>query len=276
MDLVNVGIILRKEIEDARRNRWFILLSVIFSGLTLTLCLFGYSGLGNFGVAGFGRTAASILNLVLLIVPLMGLVLGAVSISGEREHGTLLMLLAQPVTSSEILVGKYLGVAIAVSGSLLLGFGLSGMVIGWYGGAANVAGYLILVGFTLLLGLVTLGLGFCLSVFNHKSATAIGGAIFVWFLLLFISDLGMMGTAMVLKLAPRVLLWFTFLNPVQVFRLAVINLLHGDLESLGGVGTYAMEVFGSGATWFFAGFLFLWVVVPLVLSLVVFKRKCVL
>src|SRR3989338_6928294 len=111
MSFKTVLIILSKEISDARKNRWFVLVAALFSLLSLSLSLLGLAGLGTLGIAGFGRTAASLLNLVLIIVPLMGLLLGAMSISGEREQGTLVTLLAQPVTASEVFIGKYLGSA---------------------------------------------------------------------------------------------------------------------------------------------------------------------
>ena len=66
MDLRSVRIIASKEIRDARRNRWFVLVSVIFAGLSLALSLVGLAGLGTIGVTGFGRTTASLVNLVLL------------------------------------------------------------------------------------------------------------------------------------------------------------------------------------------------------------------
>ena len=72
-----VMLILSKEVREARRNTWFLLFAVIFSGLSLTVSLLGLAGLGSLGVAGFGRTTASLLNLVVLIVPLMGLLFGA-------------------------------------------------------------------------------------------------------------------------------------------------------------------------------------------------------
>src|SRR3989338_7008264 len=124
MNLSAVWTITQKEIRDSKRNWWFILISGLFAVLSLSFSLFGLSGLGSFGISGFGRTAASILNLVLLIVPLMGLLLGAMSIVGEREQGTLMTLLAQPVTPNEILLGKFFGTAAALIITLLLGFGL--------------------------------------------------------------------------------------------------------------------------------------------------------
>jgi ABC-type transport system involved in multi-copper enzyme maturation permease subunit len=43
----------------------------------------------------------------------MGLTIGAGSLSGERERGTLQYLLAQPVNRAEVLLGKYLGIVLA-------------------------------------------------------------------------------------------------------------------------------------------------------------------
>ena len=91
--------LLKKEIDDALNNRWFILYAGAFTGLALLLSWLSLSGggTGYTGFAGFGRTAASLVNLVLLVIPLMALTIGAGSLSGEREQGTLSYLLAQPL-----------------------------------------------------------------------------------------------------------------------------------------------------------------------------------
>ena len=114
VDLSNVLTLTQKELHDARRNRWFILFSVAFAGLALTLAWLALSGVGTYGLAGFGRTGASLINLVLLIIPLMGLTLGALSLAGERERGTLLFLLSQPLAQAELLLGKFVGLALAI------------------------------------------------------------------------------------------------------------------------------------------------------------------
>src|SRR3990167_4885475 len=147
MSIRSIWVIAGMEIRDAKRNRWFVIIAALFTVLALALSLLGLSGLGTMGVAGFGRTTASLLNLVFLIVPLMGLLLGAMSVASEREQGTLTTLLAQPVTAGEILLGKFLGTAAALVATLLLGFGLSGLVISWYGGVVRFGGGLGLVGF---------------------------------------------------------------------------------------------------------------------------------
>ena len=271
--IANIIIVMGKEAADSRRNRWFILFTVIFAGLALGLSLLGFSGLGTFGIAGFGRTVASLINLVMLIVPLMGLMLGAISISGERERGSLLPLLAQPIMPTEILLGKYFGTAVALTAAILFGFGFSGIIIAWQGGLAQFSDYLMLVGLTLLIGLVHLSIGFLISTFTSKSTTAISIALILWLTIVFISDLGLIGTAVVLRLSPSMLLAFTLINPAQVFKLTAIYTIQEDLEILGAAGLYAVDVF--------AGFLFLmlmtlfllWVFIPLLLAIGIFRRR---
>src|SRR5690554_3896657 len=129
IDIENVIILAQKELRDARRNRWFLLYALAFAGLSLALAWMALSGAGNYGLAGFGRTSASLINLILLIVPLMGLTLGAMGLAGEREQGTLLYMLAQPINQAELLLGKFLGLALALIAALGLGFGLTALLI---------------------------------------------------------------------------------------------------------------------------------------------------
>src|SRR5262245_58883703 len=118
MDITNVGIIARKELREALRNRWFLLYTLAFAGLALGLSALAQPTSSLVKMAGYSRTAASLVNLVLLFVPLIGLTLGAANLAGDRETGALAYLLAQPVTGAEVLLGKYLGVAGALLASL--------------------------------------------------------------------------------------------------------------------------------------------------------------
>lgn len=273
MDLHVVRIIFQNEFRDARRNRWVVLFAAVFVVLILTLSYLGLSGLGTFGVTGFGRTTASLLHLVMVIVPLMGLLMGALSVSVEREHGTLLTLLAQPVTTTEVLFGKFLGSAAALAGAMMIGFGLSGAIIVRYGGLVQVADYVILASFTFLLGLAHLAIGFSLSVMTRRGATAIGLALVCWLTIVFLSDLGIMGTAMVFRVPPSQLLWMSLVNPTQVFKLGVMRSLHGTLEVLGPAGRYATDVLGAHLIPLMVVLLLVWIAVPLGVALRIFHRR---
>ena len=274
MSLQNVIVIMSKEICDAKRNKWFVIISILFALLSVSLSLLGLSGLGTFGISGFGRTAASLLNLVLLIVPLMGLLLGAMSVAGEREQGTLVTLLAQPVTVNEIFLGKYVGAGVALTSTVLLGFGISGLIIAKYAGVDEISNYLVLVIFTILLALTYLSLGFCISIFARRHATAIGFALFFWFAFIFLSDLGLIGTAMVLKLSSHQLLWLVLINPAQSFKLAVMSQLQGSLETFGTAGIYASEIFGNWFSLFLVAVMLGWILVPLLAALFYFRTRC--
>ena len=273
MDATTIWTMTRKELRDAQRNRWVTLLAAMFAVLSLALSALGLSGLGTIGITGFGRTAASLLNLVLLLVPLMGLLMGAVSVSAEREQGTLVTVMAQPVTPSEVLLGKFLGASLALVAAIGLGFGLSGLVIVRGSGVSQLSVYLNLVGLTLLLGIVHVGIGICLSVMTRRSATAIGLAVFVWLFVAFLSDLGVMGTSIVLKLTPAQLLWVSLGNPAQVFKLAAIHALHGNLELLGASGLYAASVLGHWLLPVLTLLLVLWILFPLTVAFQLFHRR---
>lgn len=273
MDLANVWVLTHKELCDAHRNRWFVLYSAVFATLALALAGLGLSGTGSYGFAGLGRTGASLINLVLLIVPLMGLSLGALSLAGERERGTLLYLLAQPVTQLEVLMGKYLGLALALLATLTLGFGLSGLWIAWRGGVSQAQEYLALAVLAYLLALASLSLGFLISALVRKGATAIGLMLFAWLVLVFLGDLGLMGTALTLRLKAGDLLAFALLNPLQVFKMAAILIVRSSLEVLGPAGLYALRTYGARLMPLLLTILAAWIIVPMSLSYLIFRQR---
>ena len=276
LDFNNVITISLKELQDARRNRWYLIYVLVFTGLSLALAWMGMTGLGDYGLAGFGRTAASIINIVLLVVPLMGLTLGAISLAGERERNTLQYLLAQPVTQFEVLLGKYLGLAIALFSALVLGFGISGIFISLQGGSAEINLYLLMVLLAFMLALVSLSLGFLISSMVRKGSTAISIALFIWLLLLIFGDLGLMGTSIMLKLGVGQLLTLTLLNPMQIFKIAAILNIRGSLEVLGPAGIYALRTYGTQLMPGLIGVLLAWTLLPLTFAYYAFRRSGVL
>ncbi len=276
VDLNNVLTLTQKEVRDARSNRWFILFAVAFAGLALTLAWLALSGVGTYGLAGFGRTGASLINLVLLIIPLMGLTLGALSLAGEREQGTLLYLLTQPISQAEVLLGKFFGLALAILAALILGFGLSGLLIAWQGGATQAGDFLTLVLLAFVLALASLSLGFLISAAVSKSATAVGLALFLWLILVFFGDLGLMGTAIVLRMGVSELFAMALLNPLQLFKMASILAIRSNLEVLGPAGVYALRTYGSQLMPLLMAILLGWTILPLSATYLIFRRRGVL
>src|SRR5262245_62268832 len=97
----------RHELLLAIRSRWLQLFAIVFAVLVLLVASAGYVMSGGYGLQDFARTAASLVQLVLLLVPLTAICFGALTLTPDR--GVAEMLFAQPVSRSQILFGKYLG-----------------------------------------------------------------------------------------------------------------------------------------------------------------------
>lgn len=276
MDLENVLTLIQKELRDAFRNRWFLLYAIAFAALSLALAWFSVSGAGSFGVAGFGRTTAGLINLILLIVPLMGLTLGAMSLAGERERGTLIYLMAQPISSGELLLGKFIGLALALTTALLIGFGLTGILMAFAGGGGDFGVYLTLLVLSVLLAIASLSLGFLISAAVKRAATAVGLALFLWLVLVYFGDLGLMGTAVVMQIDVEQLLALALINPLQVFKVAAVLDLRDNLEVLGPAGIYAFRTYGAALWPLLVALLFGWIIAPFAVATLVFKKRGVL
>jgi hypothetical protein len=89
----------------------------------------------------------------------------------------------------------------------------------------------------------------------------------------FLSDLGLIGTAVVLQLSPRTLLWLALANPAQVFKVVVLDGIQRDLELLGPGGLYATEVFGDWLRLAPTGILASWAILPFVASLLILRKR---
>lgn len=262
MDTANIFILTRKELRDTLRNRWFLLYTIAFAILAVSVSWLSLAGADQYGFAGFNQTAAGLVNLIMLIVPLMALQTGAGGVAGERERGTLAQLLSLSVTRSEVLAGKFIGLALALVAALALGFGLSGIIISVNGGTAGLANYLALVGLAALLTLAMLSVGLLVSVLNRKSSGAIGIALVIWLALAFAGDLGLMGSAIVFRLHLWSLFALALANPLEVFKMAVLTGTHASLDVLGPVGRYAVENYGRAIWLIFGGTLAAWIILP--------------
>jgi Cu-processing system permease protein len=263
LSLTTIWTLAQKELRDALRNRWFLLYTAAFAVLALAFSYLALAGAGIVGFAGFGRTAASLINLVLLIVPLMALTVGSQSLAGEWERGTLGYLLTQPVHRYEIFLGKYLGLALSLLAALALGFGISGLVMAIGGaGSADPTQYLQLTWLAFLLSLAMLSVGFLVSALTRRASVAVGIGLFLWLAFVFLGDLGMMGTSMALRVPIANLFALSLTNPLQVFKMAAILDIRATLDILGPAGIYAVQRYGAALLGVFLAVLGLWIVLP--------------
>lgn len=273
MNLKSIVTLTQRELLDAFRNKWFLVYSIAFVVLCLGLAMMIVNSAGYTGISGFGRTAAGLINLVLFLAPLMGLTLGAQALSAEREQGTLAYLMAQPVSLAEIFLAKFIGLAIAIGGAVIIGFSLSSLAIVTWSGGSGVEVFLKLLPLTLLLSWATLALGFVISSQSNKTVTALGIGVVAWILLVLLGDLGLMGTSVVVGMSPELLLGLTIINPLEAFRVGAIMQIRGSLELLGPAGLVARDTMGTATTLVLVTVMAVWLFGGMALAYVLARRK---
>ncbi len=274
MDPTNILTMATKEIKDAAGNRWFILFTAAFSTLAAALGAFAVTGTSFAGVSVFGRTAASLINLTLLFVPLISLTVGALSIASERESGTLSYLLSHPITRTELFLGKFLGLFAATSLSIVLGFGLAGILISLKAGTADMSSYVTTILVSILLAASMLSLGLLVSASSGNGAKATAVALFLWLAVTLLGDLGILGATVAFQLGPKGVFTLTLLNPAAAFKIAATITLSHRYDVLGPVGTYMVSVFGpTEAFAVLVASLAAWTVVPLGAAMALFMMR---
>ncbi|MDR2035153.1 MAG: ABC transporter permease [Coriobacteriales bacterium] len=275
MNLHTIKILIGKEILDSLRNRWFYAFLAVFIALSFSIIYLGIFNSTTMGFESFNKTTASLLNLVLLLIPMITLLLGGTSISSERELGTMDLMLSKPISALELILGKYLGIAAALIVTIVVGFGLMGMVVAFNVSAVDAQAYLIFVGLTILLALAFLSISLLVSVLVKKRITALIVSAIVWVFFILVYDLLVMaaanlfsGTSMAVFLVSTILL-----NPADAVRILAIVSLGGETifgPSL--IELTRMITNVSSELLMLAGIVF-WIIAPLVLSVFFFKRS---
>jgi len=274
MDLNAIKTIARQELAINIRNRWTLIFAAVFAVLVLAISSFGLVTAGIIGFQGFARTSASLLNLVLYVVPLVALMMGTLSFTSEKSAGELLF--SQPVTRAEILTGKLLGLFASMFTATLIGFGLAGFVIATRVGTEGSLRYLLFVGLALLLALSFLSLAALVSSLCERQTKAFGVAVFLWFFFVLFYDLLAIGVTFLLKehSANKFIFVSLFGNPVGMVRVAALMALDGK-EIFGAAGAALTRFLGgeTASMVLLVTGLLLWIIIPFLLSQKLLRKQ---
>lgn len=244
MDARNIAVIAGQEMRVTLRSKWVQIFAAVFAVLTLAISYFGMMTSVVVGLEGFTRTTASLLNLVLYLIPMFALAAGTLSFSIDK--GAAELLFAQPVQRSEVLLGKVLGLFSSLATAAVLGFGVSGLVIAARTGLEGISRYLGFIVFSLLLMLTFLCLGALASVISEGRARAIGIALAMWFVFVLFYDLIALGVTLLVNphSVHTIILISLFGNPVDLARVAGLLIL-GGATIFGAAGASLVRTSGS-------------------------------
>lgn len=210
-----------KEFRDRLRNRWVLAVALVFAVFSLVIAYAGGAQQGTVGLRSLEFTVTSLVSLVIYLVPLIALLLGFDAVVGERERGSLDLLLSHPITRSELLLGKYLGLSAALALAMLLGLAVVGVMLVVQFGQRALFHYSGFVISTLLMGLSFLSLAVLVSVIARDRTRASGAAIVLWFLFVLVFDLVLLGVLVATAghYGGEIFPWLLLLNPTDVFRI---------------------------------------------------------
>lgn len=249
------------------RNRWTPVIAVTFAVLVVAIAAAGSLAEGFDGVQSFRRTSTSLLNLVVTFIPLLALVVGTLSFTGDR--GSAELLFSQPVSRRTVLLGKTIGVVASLWASMLIGFAAAGSVILMANGVDGLLPYLALVGLSLVLAAVFVGIAVASAILSRRKVRAFGVALGVWFFFVLLYDLLVIGIVSSVNgpSATTVLFVSLFGNPVDMVRVASLLTLE-NAAIFGPAGAALLRFLGgpvAGGLVMGVGLVF-WLIVPLLIA----------
>jgi Cu-processing system permease protein len=261
------------EFRTAFRGPLVVGFASLFTLLALGISLAGLGASGSLLFQGYLRTAVSLLNLALYLMPLLGLLAGSIAFAASR--GELELLLAQPIARGEVLAGRAIGLAAAVAVAIVAGFTAPGIMVAVLAGPSGLPAFVLAATGSLFVGLVALEFGILIGVHARSRGTAVAHAIAVWLVAVVLYDLGAITLLQVAGDggAGPVLLAILALNPLDAVR----TLLSVELgaETLMGPSGAALRrlLSGAGPSMVGAAALVAWLAVPALVTWRKFNRR---
>jgi Cu-processing system permease protein len=213
------------------------------------------------------RATLSLLNIVLIVLPLVSLMFTTIHYYNSYEF--IELMLSQPLSRTRIFLSEFLSVALSLLGAFWIGIGIPVLLF-----SADAGGLSLL--FTgSALTLVFTSIAFLAAVKSKDKARGIGVALLLWFYFALIYD----GIVLLILFAfseypmEKFTLLLSSLNPIDLGRIFIM--LQLDVSALMGyTGALYKDFFGSSTGLLFTGIVMaLWMVVPLWLALRSFRKK---
>ena len=242
-----------------------ILRSKIIIGYTLFLLLVSMTVFNLEDNSSKGLT--SLLNIILIIVPLVSIIFSTIYIYNSAEFMELLV--SQPLKRSTLWMSEFIGLSSAMSLAFLIGAGIP--ILLYQPDAVGIT--MLITG--ILLSIIFVSIALLASVKTRDKARGIGFAILLWFYFSIIFDGLVLFILFQFEDYPmeKPMLIFSALNPIDLSRILI--LLKMDVSALMGyTGAVFQDFFGTVAgTVIAVSTLLLWAAIPCWFSVRSFVKK---
>ena len=249
--------IIKYVITDILRNK--IVLAYTACLLAISLSVFSLEDNSTKGLL-------SLLNIILIIVPLISIIFSAIYIYNSAEFIELLV--SQPLKRKTIWMSLFIGLSTSLSIAFLIGIGLPVCIYEF-----SVTGIMMIV-IGLLLTIIFIGIAMLAALQTRDKAKGIGITILLWLYFSLLFD----GLVLFLLFQfadyplEKIMVGISALNPIDLGRILI--LLKMDVSALMGyTGAIFKNFFGTN-TGMIISFviLLLWIYIPLQISLRKFKK----
>lgn len=252
--------IIKYQLHDLFRGKWFILYTAVFFLLT--------DGLFRFG-GDPSQVALSLMNVVLFVVPLVSIIFGTMYFYNSREFMELL--LSQPIGRASLYFGLYVGLSLPLSIVFTIGVGVPFV---YHAGLFQASyGVLLLSGISLTW--VFTGLAFLLAVLNEQRVRGMGLTLAIWLFFAILYDGIILFILFTLADYPleKLTVTLSLFNPIDLARILI--LLQFDIAALMGyTGALFSKFYGNflGSAMAFSALL-IWCSAPLIVGYRSFLKK---
>ncbi|WP_336514142.1 ABC transporter permease subunit [Pollutibacter soli] len=213
------------------------------------------------------KAVLSLLNIVLIVVPLISMIFTTIHYYNSYEF--IELMLSQPLSRTRILLSEFTGVSLSLISGFLIGVGVPVLFFSFN----SIGISLLLAGVALTL--IFTSLAFLASVKSRDKARGIGMALLLWFYFALIYD----GLVLLILFSfsdyptEKLTLVLSAFNPIDLGRIFIM--LQMDVSALMGyTGALYKEFFGSGnGILFTVGIMFLWIILPMFAAAKIFKNK---
>lgn len=255
--------ILKYSCYDLMRSRWSYFYLFFYLLLGFVLLFLNHD---------IGKAIITLMNVIIVLIPLISTIFGVMYYYDSKEFTELL--LALPIKRSSIFIGQYLGVALSLSMSLLLGLGIPFICYGLFE-SDIIFEFILLLGIGTFLTFIFSALAYNIGLRNENKIKGFGLSILLWLFLAVIYDGIFLSILLVFGDYPleNISLLGTILNPIDLSRILI--LLKLDISALlGYTGAVFKKFFGSssGSLISFV-ILLLWTLLPILLIDVTGKKK---
>ncbi|HEV7333018.1 MAG TPA: ABC transporter permease subunit [Flavisolibacter sp.] len=213
------------------------------------------------------KAVLSLLNIVLIVVPLVSMVFSTIHWYNSYEF--IELMLTQPISRRKVLLSEFAGIGSSLVTAYLVGVGIPVLLYNF--DSTGLA--LLLVGS--LLTLVFTAIAFFASIKSKDKARGIGAALLLWFYFALIFDGLLLLVLFTFSDYPleKIILALSSFNPIDLGRIYLM--LQMDVSALMGyTGAVYKDFFGSQMGLFYTlGIMLLWIIAPLLLSIRTFNKK---